>query len=78
MKKHASGFRTSTPATNFSHFCKDGLTPLLQHTEWLHNIRQTMWDRVQFENEMVPTAKHRCTTSALEYIMLGIGCLERG
>ena len=55
MKKHASGFKTSIPVTNFSHFYKDGLTPLQQHTEWLHNIRQTMWDRVQFENEMVPS-----------------------
>ena len=61
MKKHTSGFRTSTPATNFSHFYKDGLTPLQQHTEWLHNIRQTMWDRIHFENEMVPStdALHR-------------------
>ena len=33
--------------------------------------------RVQFENEMVPSM-HRCTTSALENIMLGIGCLEPG
>ena len=47
MKKHASGFITSTPATNFSHFYKDGVAP--------DNIRQTMWGRVQFENEMVPS-----------------------
>ena len=51
IQNHSECLSDSPP--NIAH--KDGLTPLQQHTEWLHNIRQTMWDRIQFENEMVPS-----------------------
>lgn len=54
-KKHASGFSTPTPATNFNRFHNDELAPLEQHKKWLDDIRHNIWDRVQFENDMVPT-----------------------
>ena len=30
-------------------------TPLTQHTAWLEDIRQTMWERTQFEDDMMPS-----------------------
>ena len=29
-------------------------TALQNHNAWLENIRQCIWDRIQFENEMIP------------------------
>ena len=52
FKKYASGFSTPTPE---SHFNTQGLIPLEAHRLWLDDIRQCMWDRVQFENAMVPS-----------------------
>ena len=54
-KKHESAFTKSTVGTDFSYFYKDGLSPLYQHTGWLQDIKQAMWDTVPFENEMIPS-----------------------
>ncbi len=61
FKKHASGFSAPTPASHFNKFDTQELTPIQKHQQWLDDIRQCIWDRVQFENEMIPStdALHR-------------------
>ena len=61
MKKHASGFNGMSPQAYFNRFFIPANTPLQNHDTWLENIRQCIWDRVQFENEMTPNkdALHR-------------------
>ena len=55
LKKHTSGFSTTAPASHFNKFNNPSLTPLQQHHNWLEDIRQNIWDRVQFENEIIPS-----------------------
>ena len=52
--KHSSGFST-TPDRHFNEFTDPN--PLQQHCSWLEDIRQTIWDRIQFENEMIPSTE---------------------
>ena len=61
MKKHASGFNGISPEAYFNRFFLPTKTPLQNHETWLENIRQCIWDRVQFENLMIPNndALHR-------------------
>ena len=54
FKKHSSGFST-TPDKHFNKFSNPN--PLQQHCIWLDDIRQTIWDRVQFESEMIPSTE---------------------
>ena len=54
-KKYNTGFETPNPVTHFNSFHQPDTTPVLQHHQWMENIRQTIWDRVQFETEMIPS-----------------------
>ncbi len=54
-KKHATGFETPSPATHFSKFVKPTTTALQWHTDWVEDIRQNIWDRVTYENEIIPS-----------------------
>ncbi len=55
FKKHASGFSATTPTSHFNKFDTQGETPLQIHQNWLQDVRECTWDRVQFENEMIPS-----------------------
>ena len=53
FKKHSSGFVTDSPRTHFANFMDQHLTSEQQHSRWLDDIRQTIWYRTKFENEMI-------------------------
>ena len=36
-------------------FISPELTELQQHSAWLEDIRQNIWDRIKFENNMIPS-----------------------
>ena len=55
FKKHNTGFTSNNPTTHFNSFHTPGTTPVEQHYQWLENIRQTIWDRVQHETDMIPS-----------------------
>ena len=55
FKKHCTGFDTSSPSAYFQTFQDASLTVLQQHSAWLDSIRQNIWYRVKFENEMIPS-----------------------
>ena len=54
-KKHATAFEMPTPAMHFIKFAKADKTLQQQHTDWLEDIRQNIWDRVKYENDMIPS-----------------------
>ena len=54
MKKHGSGFNGTSPEAYFNRCFVPSHTALQNHKTWLENIRQCIWDRIQFENEMIP------------------------
>lgn len=53
FKKHSSGFVTDSPSIHFSKFIDHNLTSKQWHSRWLDDIRQTIWYRTKFENEMI-------------------------
>ena len=55
FKKYPRSFSQDTPDGHFNFFWKDGQSPLEHHKLWLDDIRQQTWDRVLYENEMVPS-----------------------
>ena len=55
FKKHATGFDTPSPASHFNKFVDPSFDHLKQHEAWLNDIRQNIWDRITFENEMIPS-----------------------
>ena len=57
MKKHISGFNGKTPEAYFNGFFKQGQFISKQHLHWLDDIRQCIWDCIQFENEMIPSVE---------------------
>ena len=56
FKKHATGFETSSPEACFHKFITHSQTIKEQHLNWLKDIKQNIWDRIQFENEMIPSS----------------------
>lgn len=55
FKKHATAFETHSPATHFLKFAIAEKSPQEQHRDWLEDISQNIWDRIKFENEMIPS-----------------------
>ena len=55
FKKHASGFDTNSPVSHFNKFSESSHDQLQQHSAWLNDIRQNIWDRITFENEIIPS-----------------------
>jgi hypothetical protein len=53
FKKHNTAFSTTTPETHFNSF--QTLSVKEQHLNWLNDIRQTIWPRTKFEDEMMPS-----------------------
>ena len=60
MKKHGSGFSGISPEAYYNQFLKPGQTALQHHNIWLDSIRQCIWDRIQFENDMIPNTDTLC------------------
>ena len=50
--KHSSGFDIQSPILLFSKFSEENSIEE-QHYKWIDHIRQTMWYRTNFENEML-------------------------
>ena len=55
MKKHESGFGGKSPEAYYIHLTSSGQSTLHHHNLWLDNIRQCIWDRIEFEKDMIPT-----------------------
>jgi hypothetical protein len=53
FKKYCSGFSSMCPAQHYATFNHLGLSAKEQHHRWLDDIRETIWFRTHFENEMM-------------------------
>ena len=54
-KKHASGFDTPSHATHYLRFTDPTLSIKQCHFNWLADIRDNIWNRIRFENQMIPS-----------------------
>ena len=54
FKKHNTAFDTPSPVSHFNAFSIHK-SVLEQHKAWLDDIRESVWYRVQFENEVIPS-----------------------
>ena len=57
FKKHATAFSTNSPQTHFNSFKHPTKTHIQQHTEWIDDIRQNIWDCIQFETHSIPSTE---------------------
>ena len=57
FKKHATGFDTPSPSAHFLQFQTPTTSIKQQHMLWLDDIRQNIWYRIKFENEMLPSTE---------------------
>ena len=71
-EKYISGFN-ETPEAYFNEFYEQGQSISNQYLHRLDDICQCIWDRIQFENEMIPSAE---SISTLEKSMLGVRLME--
>lgn len=55
FKKHALAFSMPSPVILFNKYNNPTTTALEQHCLWLEDIRQNIWDRIQFEDETIPS-----------------------
>ena len=55
FKKHNTGFDIPSPVTHYNKFLECHSTTLTIHANWLEDIRQNIWDRISFENDMMPS-----------------------
>ena len=54
-KKYASAFTNPTPQAHFNSFTQSDSSVKSQHIRWLDDIRNSIYDRTQFENNMIPS-----------------------
>ena len=52
FKKHLSLFTYDSPRALFNSFPDSD--PISQHKQWLDCIRSTMWETIEFEDELPP------------------------
>lgn len=57
FKKHATAFESDSPESHFKSFTTSSTDIEQQHRNWLEDIRQSTWDRINFEAEMVPSTE---------------------
>ena len=57
FKKYGVAFSEPSPVALFNKHSKNTVSPLAQHNAWLEDIRQSMWDRTQFEDDMMPSTE---------------------
>ena len=57
FEKHRSGFTPAypTPEAHFNSLFKEDQTVAEHHEKWMHDIRNRIWSRIQFEEDMVPS-----------------------
>ena len=57
FRKHKAVFLPSfpTPTTLFNSLFIDGQEPPAHHSAWLDLIREKIWSRIKYEDEMVPS-----------------------
>ena len=56
FKKHATAFTSDSPESHFKGYLGNSDEDL-QHRDWLEDIRQSMWARINFEDEMIPSTE---------------------
>ena len=57
FKKYGVAFSEPSPVALFNKHSKNTVSPLAQHNAWLEDIRQSMRDRTQFEDDMMPSTE---------------------
>lgn len=57
FKKHKSAFIPTylTPMSLFNSLEKDGITCFVHHFNWLDLVRERIWSKIKYEEEMIPS-----------------------
>ena len=55
FKKHLAEFTVNTPCALYMSLAQSGVGPMQQHNKLIEAIRETVWSRIQFEDELPPS-----------------------
>ena len=57
MLKHLAGFTLKTPRAQYMSLLQDGVgvAPVEQHKRFIEVIRESVWSRIEFEDELPPS-----------------------
>lgn len=55
FKKHFAAFKFDSPRTYLNSFALEGVSITGQHKKWLRDIKATVWERVEFKDELPPS-----------------------
>lgn len=57
LRKHKSVFLPAypSPVTLYNSLTKNGQSPLAHHSAWLADIRDRIWSKIKYEEEMIPS-----------------------
>jgi len=56
FKKHLAEFTVTTPRALYMSFSQSDVGPIQQHKKIIEAIRERVWSRIQFENELPPSS----------------------
>jgi len=56
FKKHLAEFVLTTPRALYMSLTQGGVGPMEQHRRFIETIRETVWSRIQFEDELPPSS----------------------
>ena len=54
FKKHLAEFTLDTPRALYMSLAQDGIGPVQQHKRFIEVIRESVWSRIEFEDELPP------------------------
>ena len=68
-KKHKSAFLPTypTPMSLFHAMKETGINSSNQHTTWLHFLRERIWSKIKYEEEMIPSGIGKGHVGSLMY-----------
>ena len=55
FKKHLAEFTLDTPRALYMSLAQDGIGPVQQHKRFIEVIRESVWSRIEFEDEFPPS-----------------------
>ena len=55
FKTHLAEFTLDTPRALYMSLAQDGIGPVQQHTRFIEVIRESVWSRIEFEDELPPS-----------------------
>ena len=76
FKKHLAEFTVDAPRALYMSLAQDSVGPVQQHKRFIEVIRESVWSRIEFEDDSPPLIS--CPVVPLAANLLGLEHVESG